>query len=412
MTYGCIGEKLSHSFSKEIHRLLADYSYELLELQPDQVGPFMQQKEFQAINVTIPYKKTVIPHLDWISPQAKAIGAVNTIVHKDGVLKGYNTDFFGMRALIYRLEIDFKGRKVLILGSGGTAQTAYAVASSLGAAEILIVSRGGAKGISYEQAYAEHSDAQIIINTTPCGMFPSIYAAPLDLSSFEKVEGVIDAVYNPLRSELVMQAQARGIPALGGLYMLVAQAAYAVELFLDIKLPQEKIEQVYQKIKADKENVVLIGMPGCGKTTVGRLLSEKLHRPFMDTDELIFESCGRRPGEIIQEDGEEAFRQIEAKIVRDAVAAQNGCIVASGGGLVLRDENIWNLKRNGRLFFLDRPFEDLAITSDRPLSNSKERLTQIYDARYPRYCKVADSIISPADNAERSCKIIIEEMEK
>lgn len=409
MKYGCIGEKLAHSFSKEIHNRLADYSYELKELRPEEVDGFMHSKDFSAINVTIPYKQTVIPYLDSISPQAKAIGAVNTVVNRDGKLYGYNTDFFGMRALILRAEIDVTSKKVLILGSGGTSKTARAVAADLKAREVLVVSRTGKDGITYEDAYANHSDAQIIINTTPCGMYPQIHNTPIDLDRFPAVEGVVDAVYNPLRTELILRAQEKKIPAAGGLYMLVAQAAFAVEFFLDTKISAEKIESVFYEIYRSKENLVLIGMPGCGKTTVGRILSEQLHKKLTDTDVLITERAGKSPAELIIEQGEAAFRDLESKVISEQVAPMNGSVIATGGGAVLREENVKNLKKNGRIIFLDRPLDELVVTNDRPLSCNRTLLEQRYRERYHRYCDTADQIISPASDLKKICQSIIEE---
>ncbi len=408
MKYGCIGEKLGHSFSREIHHRLADYPYELKELTPDEVGAFMERKEFSAINVTIPYKQTVIPYLAEISPQAKSIGAVNTVVNRDGRLYGYNTDFFGMRALILRAGIELKGKKVLILGSGGTSRTARAVAEDLSAGEILTVSRSGREGITYEEARNRHHDAKIIINTTPVGMYPQLQGAPVDLQDYPCLEGVVDAVYNPLATELVLEARKRGVKAVSGLYMLVAQAAYAVEFFLDTKIPEEKIEAVYQAIRSSKENLVLTGMPGSGKTTVGRLLAERLGKTFLDTDVLLTEKTGRTPADWIRREGETAFRDAESAVIRE-IAVQNGCVIATGGGAILREENIKELKRNGRLYFLDRPLAEILPTEDRPLSSDRTQLETRYRERYPRYQSTADRIISPASEVEKVCKEIIED---
>ncbi len=410
MTYGCIGEKLGHSFSREIHQRLADYTYELKELTPEELVAFMEEKAFSAINVTIPYKQDVIPYLYEISPQAKAIGAVNTIVNRDGKLFGYNTDFFGMRALIRRAGIEVGGKKVLILGSGGTSRTARAVAQDLNAREILVVSRTGNEGITYEDARIHHADAEIIVNTTPCGMYPNIRTVPLNIDDYPCLEGVVDAVYNPLRTELVMRAAERGIPAVCGLYMLVAQAAFAVEFFLDTTVPAEKIEAVYRSMVAEKQNIVLTGMPGSGKSTVGKLLAQKLGKTFMDTDTLLTERAGRTPAEIINSEGEPAFRDLESAVIRDA-AAETGCIIATGGGAILRDENIKELKRNGRLYFLDRPLSEILPTDDRPLSGNREQLEKRYQERYQRYCDTADHIISPASVLDEVCKQIIEDTE-
>ncbi|MBQ8893597.1 MAG: shikimate dehydrogenase [Clostridia bacterium] len=410
MKYGCIGEKLGHSFSKEIHNRLADYTYELKELSREELGPFMEAREFSAINVTIPYKQDVIPYLSEISPQAKAIGAVNTIVNRNGKLYGYNTDFFGMRALILRAGMDLKGRKVVIFGRGGTSRTAQAVAADLGAAEIIVASRSGLSGITYEQAKTTQCDADFIINTTPCGMYPNIHTVAMDLDSYTNLKGVVDVVYNPLRTELVLRARERGIPAVCGLYMLVAQAAYAVEYFLDTKISVEKIEEVFREIFSSKQNIVLTGMPGSGKTTIGQKVAEALGRSFLDTDVLLTERAGASPAEIIPRDGEQAFRDLEGAVIDEQAAPLTGCVIATGGGAILRDQNVKNLKRNGRVIFLDRPLEEILPTDDRPLSSSREALEKRYRERYSRYCETADHIISPASDISAVCNEILEDI--
>ena len=276
MKCGLIGRKLGHSYSPQIHKVLADYDYHLWELEPEQLEAFLHGRDFVGINVTIPYKQSVIPFLDEISDRAKTIGAVNTIVKRQGRLYGCNTDFFGMTALIGRLQLDLSGKKVLILGTGGTSRTARAAALHLGAAEVYRLSRSGREGaITYEQAAALHKDAACVINTTPCGTCPAVGGGPLDLDSFPHLEGVVDAVYNPLRTNLVLAAQKRGIAAEGGLYMLAAQAAYASALFRGCEATAAEIDLACQTVRYQMENIVLIGMPSSGKTTVGRLLAEK-----------------------------------------------------------------------------------------------------------------------------------------
>ncbi len=410
MKYGVIGEKLGHSFSKEIHEQLANYQYEIHEIAPEAVDAFMKQHDFAAINVTIPYKQTVIPYLDWISDQAKSIGAVNTIVNRDGKLYGYNTDYFGMRALILRTGLSLLGKKVLILGAGGTAHTAQAVARDLGAKAVWMVSLFEGEGITYQQAYEEHADTEILINTTPCGMYPKIEGMVIDPDRFLRLEGLIDAVYNPLRTRLVSRVIRRGLPAAGGLYMLVAQAAFAVEYFLGCKVDPAEIERVFGALAAKKENIVLTGMPGSGKTTVGKRLAAQLGRSFFDTDQLIKEDTGKSPAELILENGEEVFREIECRVIRERVAPLTGSVIATGGGAVLRDENIEYLKLNGRLYFLDRPLEEITALENRPLSGSKELLKQRYVERYERYRETADRVLSPACVIEELCKEISEDL--
>ena len=399
-----IGERLPHSFSKEIHEKIADYDYSLKKLKADEVADFILSKNFKAINVTIPYKQTVIPFLDEISPEAQAIGAVNTVVNRGGVLHGYNTDFGGMRALIERTEVELKYKKALILGTGGTSRTAAAVCERLGAKEILRVSRSGREGsITYEQAYAAHGDADVIINTTPCGMFPNLFDCPIELSRFEKLSGVIDAVYNPLNTALVLAAKERGLNASGGLYMLVAQAVLAAQHFLDKELDVIKLTNtIYEEIYFSKRNIVLSGMPGSGKSTVGKLIAEQLGREFIDTDALIVARAGEIT-RIFEEHGEPYFRDLETEVIKE-LAPLNGKVISLGGGAVLRDENVGALRHNGEIFFIDRSPEYLIPTSDRPLADEKAKIMRLYDQRIERYMATADYIIDgdcePADVAD------------
>ena len=408
MEYGCIGEKLSHSFSKDIHACLADYDYAIREIPREDLAAFMTAHNFKAINVTIPYKRDVMPYLDEIDPIAAAIGAVNTIVNRGGKLVGYNTDFAGMRKLLQRAGIRLAGKKVLVLGSGGTSKTAVAVANALGAREVLRVSRSAKDDcISYEDALANHADAEVILNTTPSGMYPELNAQPIDLAQFPHLVGVADAIYNPLRSRLVRQAQSRGIPATGGLYMLVAQAAVAVEHFLDTAVEDEKIEKVYRKILNDKQNLVLIGMPGCGKTTLGKQLAAKCGMHFIDTDDLIREQTGTDIPTIFADRGEAGFRDVESAVIRSLESVQN-TVIATGGGAILREENVNVLRANGRLCFLDRPLEALVTTADRPLSSDREKLRQRYNERYDLYRAAADYTVDCVSNMEHNIRLMEE----
>ena len=417
MQYGCIGEHLGHSFSAEIHALLADYKYEICEVARDSLDDFMRRRDFCGINVTIPYKQAVIPYLYYVDESAKAIGAVNTIVNREGKLYGYNTDVYGMTALINRIGIDMQGKKVAVLGTGGTSKTARAVSSALGAREIIRVSRQAGDGlISYDELYRSHTDVEVIINTTPCGMYPYAdggadrVATPVDVSRFPALCGVVDAVYNPLRTNLILDARDRGIPSEGGLYMLVAQAVRASEIFLDTVYPDDVCESVYGRILKSKENVVLCGMPSSGKSTVGRLLSERLSRSFVDTDEVIVDVEKCQITDIFRERGEKAFRDIESEAVR-AVSEKSGDVIATGGGAILRDENVRRLKRNGCLVFLDRPLSELIPTSDRPLASDREAIEKRYNERYPRYNSVADIVIAVDTDACGVADKIIKELE-
>ncbi len=409
MEYGCIGEKLTHSFSKEIHNLLFDYDYEIREIPKGELQAFMTKRNFKAINVTIPYKQDVIPYLDWLSDTAKQIGAVNTIVNRDGKLYGYNTDFAGMTALIRLNGMEINGKKVLVLGSGGTSKTAVAVANSLGALNVMRVSRTAKEDcITYEEAYKNFADAEVIINTTPCGMYPNIIGEAINLDSFPKTEAVIDAIYNPLRSNLVIKARPKGINATGGLYMLVHQAAVAAELFIDTKVSEDKIYDVYKKIVATKRNIVLTGMPSSGKSTIGRQLATKLGMQFIDTDKEIESKAGKTIPEIFKESGESGFRDIESQVVADVSSKQN-CIISTGGGAVLREQNITLLKGNGTVYFIDRPLELLITTDDRPLSSNRDDLIKRYNERYDIYCNTADKRILNDGEIEAVTKAIKED---
>ena len=391
MQYGLIGEKLGHSFSAEIHACLKSNPYTLIELSQEEVEAFLLAKDFSAINVTIPYKTTVIPYLSHISEGAKAIGAVNTVVNRAGELWGYNTDFYGLQALAEHAGITLKNKKVAILGTGGTSKTALAVAGFLGAKEILVVSRKAGEGvITYDELTEKHSDVEVLINTTPVGMYPNTEASPVDISAFSNLSGVIDAIYNPLRTKLILDAQKRGVPAEGGLYMLVAQAVRASELFLDIIYEEGTAERIYIELLNKTENIVFSGMPGAGKSTVGKLLAKEMGRAFFDLDEEIVRATGRSIPDIFATDGESAFRDIETRVLCEVLANQKGIVLATGGGAILRDENIDLLHRNGKIYFVDRPIESLLPTADRPLASSAEAIRHRFEERYDRYCKTAD----------------------
>ena len=412
MKYGLIGEHLKHSYSCEIHAQIADYEYELHEIPPSGLGGFLKKREFNAINVTIPYKQDVIPYLDEISDTAKRIGAVNTIVNRNGRLYGDNTDFAGMLALAKHIGVDMKGRKVLILGTGGASKTGHALAEYMGAQSVYYVSRSGKDGsITYEQAVTEHSDAQIIINATPVGMFPKQDGRPIDISAFPKLEGVIDAIYNPLRTNLILDAQERGIPAEGGLYMLSAQAVHASAVFRDIPLDESLVDKAFKSVKNDKQSIVLIGMPSSGKTTVGRILAEKCGKQLADTDEYIVRKIGMPISDFFAKHGEAEFRKIEKETVAE-LSATGGRIIATGGGAVLDAENMRALKQNGVLVFLDRRPENLVATDDRPLASRRSALEKLYAERYDIYCAAAELHIDANTTPEAEADAILKELAK
>ena len=407
MKYGLIGEKLGHSFSKVIHEKIADYTYELKEIPKDGLDRFMKERAFLGINVTIPYKSAVIPYLDYIDPTAKKIGAVNTVVNRDGKLYGYNTDFGGLKMLTEKAGFDYKGKKVLILGSGGTSHTAAALAESLGAESIITVSRSGE--INYENVYSLHGDADFIINTTPAGMYPDTDSCPIETEKLSALSGVTDVVYNPLKTKLRIGAEKCGVKTVGGLYMLVCQAVLACSLFTGSELDTAKIsDEIYSQLVKEKQNIVLIGMPGSGKSTIGKALSEALSKPFYDSDEIIASRYGNIP-DIFAEKGEPYFRDKETEAVKE-VSKLNGAVIATGGGAVLRKENVDSLRQNGKLFFLNRPLEDIIPTDDRPLSKDYEALKKRFEERYDIYVSSADKEIFVDGCVENTVNRILESL--
>lgn len=390
MRFFLIGEHLAHSYSPALHAALGTENYELRELAPDELESFIKSRDFDGLNVTIPYKTAVVPYLDELSPEASAIGAVNTVIRRGDRLVGYNTDYTGLLALIRSAGISLRGGKVLILGSGGTSRTALAVAKKAGARSVLRLSRTpDGETISYADAASRHADADIIINTTPVGMFPHAGMSPVDLSLFPHLSGVVDVVYNPLRSAFVLDARRRGIPAVGGLRMLVSQAAAASALFRGAEIGEDTADRLFRDFLLTRENLVLIGMPSAGKTTVGRESAALLDRRFVDTDVLFAEQYGMTPGDFLRAHGEDAFRAAEARVVA-SVSAETGLVIATGGGAVLRRENVDALRANGCLVWLDRSPEKLLPTCDRPLSSSPEQLRALFNARLPLYRDAAD----------------------
>lgn len=428
--YYLIGERLGHSFSAEIHRAFGRYDYELKELCPAELGPFLEARDFAGLNVTVPYKEAVIPYLDRLDEQAAAIGAVNTVINRDGALWGYNTDFWGMEAALRRLWgtqtaecRPCEGTTVLILGTGGTSKTALAACRALGARKVFRVSRTGREGtLSYEQAAAlfgtpPHPSASqipshqgegfglaeprglVVINCTPAGMWPDLDGGPLGLAGLPGLEGVFDCVYNPLRTRLVLEAQARGVPAAGGLYMLVKQAARACALFTGAPAEETQVDIIFNALRLERENLVLIGMPGSGKSTVSRILARKTGKTFVDSDEEIVKRAGKSIPAIFAEVGEAEFRDLEADVIRD-LAGRTGLVIAVGGGTVLREENVRRLKQNGRLVFLDRPLDQLLPSPDRPLGDTAEKVARLYAERSPVYLAAADEIVDASGEPE------------
>lgn len=406
MEYGLLGEKLGHSFSPQIHRALADYDYRLLPMPRDEVEELFRKRAFRGLNVTIPYKQTVIPLCDEVDSAAAAIGAVNTVVNRSGHLTGYNTDIDGFILMARRIGIDMTGKKVVILGSGGTSLTARAAAKAMGAGEIVVISRQGENNY---QNLSRHADAKILVNTTPVGMYPHCGQSPVSLDSFPHLEGVLDVVYNPLRTALLMEAEQRGIPCSCGLPMLVAQAKRAAELFTNTSIDDSRIEAVLSTLTAQTRNVILIGMPGCGKTTVGTLLAEALGKRFVDLDARIAERAGKPIPEIFAAGGEDAFRCLESEIVREA-GMETGCVISTGGGVVTRAENYTPLHQNGVLIHLTRDLS-LLPTEGRPISQSTN-MQALYQRRAPLYAAFADAVIANDGAPEETVLRIRKELEK
>ena len=383
-TYGLLGEHLAHSYSPRIHEAFGEYEYRLFEVAQDDLPAFLTAGDFAGINVTIPYKKAVIPYLREMSDAARAIGSVNTVLRlPDGSLRGDNTDYYGFAYMLDRGKVHVAGKKCLILGSGGASLTAVAVVTDRGGKPI-VISRSGEN--NYENI-TRHADADVIINTTPVGMYPNNGESPVDLSLFPQLSGVVDVIYNPCRTALLLQAEKRGIPSVGGLTMLVAQAKRANELFFNRPLGDDLMDGILSTLRHEKENIVLIGMPGCGKSTAGRALANATGKEFADTDEEIVRMTGRTPAHIIREDGEEAFRRIEHEAVC-CLGKKSGCVIATGGGVVTRAENYDPLHQNGTLIFLTRPVEELS-TAGRPLSQAAG-VQALYEKRLPLYKSWAD----------------------
>ena len=406
MEYGLLGEKLGHSFSPQIHRDLAGYDYQLLPTPPEAVEDLFARRAFQGLNVTIPYKRTVMPLCDEIDPRAAAIGAVNTVVNRNGRLTGYNTDIDGFLYMVRRAGMDMAGKKVVILGSGGTSRTARAAAGELGAREIITVSRHGEDNY---QNLSRHADAQVLVNTTPVGMYPNWGQSPVSLESFPALEGVLDVVYNPLRTALLLQAEERGLPRSCGLPMLVAQAKRAAELFTGQNIDDSRAEAVLHGLREQLTSIVLIGMPGCGKTTVGRALAGKLGRTFVDLDEEIVRRAGMSIPEIFAREGEAGFRERESALVRE-FGEHTGLVVSTGGGVVTRRENYIPLKQNGLLLHLRR--DPAALPTDgRPLSQATAP-EELWRRRAPLYAAFADGEIDNNGTLAGTLEQIEKEMTK
>lgn len=402
---GLLGRKLSHSYSPQIHSMLGDYSYTLFEKEPEELEEFLKSGDFTGINVTIPYKKAVIPYLDDLSPIAKELGAVNTVIRRpDGTLYGHNTDYSGFRAMVATSGLSVTGKKALILGSGGASATAATVLKQLGA-DVVVISRTGE---NHYGNLSNHANASLIVNATPVGMYPETGISPVDLSLFPKLEGILDMIYNPARTQLLMDAEIRGLTAVNGLLMLVAQAKEAAEYFTGSPVSDDKICHICSMLSGQMQNIVLIGMPGCGKSTVGKLLAEKCGKRFVDADEEIITLAGKSIPEIFRQDGEEVFRELETQVL-STLGKQSGLVIATGGGCVTRNRNYPLLHQNGHILWIRRSEECLA-TEGRPLSQSGN-LTQMYAEREPLYHAFADFFIENNATPMDAVTAILEKLE-
>lgn len=404
MQCGLLGRKLGHSYSPQIHAQLADYSYTLFEKEPEKLESFLKSGDFSGINVTIPYKQAVIPYLDELSPLAQHLGAVNTIVRRDGKLIGHNTDYFGFVSMVERSGLNPKGKKCLILGSGGASKPAAAALAEMGAQVVVISHKDNTP-----ENLQRHTDAAIVVNATPVGMYPKNGESPVDLELFPNLNGVLDLIFNPAKTELMLQAERRGLVAMGGLWMLVAQAKEASEWFSGQTIADSEITRIHGLLQLQMKNIILIGMPGCGKSTIGTILARTTGKQFVDADEEIIRLAGKSISRIFAEDGEGAFRDWETKALAE-LGKQSGLVIATGGGCVTRDRNYPLLHQNGSIFWLQRDLE-LLPTDGRPLSQAN-KLTDMYQVRQPMYKKFADHILSNSGTPEETVRGILAILEE
>lgn len=406
MKCGLLGEKLGHSYSPQIHNQLADYEYTLYEKNSDELAQFLRSEPFSGLNVTIPYKKAVIPYCAQLTDRAQQLGAVNTLVRQaDGSLLGHNSDYFGFLSMLHRSGLHPENQKCLVLGSGGASNTVVAVLQEMGA-NAVVISRNGSN--NYRNLFL-HQDAYMIVNATPVGMYPKNLVSPIDLNQFPNLQGVLDLIYNPSRTKLLMDAEEKGIIAMNGLWMLVAQAKESAEMFSGKILDDSLIEPIFRKLKVQMENIILIGMPGCGKSTIGKLLSQMTGRKCIDSDEMIVQLAGKTIPEIFSQDGETHFRHLESQVL-ESLGKQSGLIICTGGGCVTQNKNYPMLHQNGTIFWLQRDLS-LLSTDGRPLSQ-KGDLLQMHLQREPMYMRFSDFSIDNNGSVLEVASMILEKLEE
>ncbi len=401
MNFGLLGRHLGHSFSPRIHSMLGSYPYSLFEIEPNDLERFITSGEYSGLNVTMPYKKSVIPYLDRLTPEAKKLGAVNTILRQtDGSLLGHNTDYFGFRSMLHRCKINVSGKKVLVLGSGGASNTVSAVLDTEGA-NVVIISRSGN---NHYGNLDQHKDAAIIVNTTPVGMYPETGVSPISLDLFPHLEAVLDVIYNPFKTRLLIEAEKRGLITENGLWMLIAQAKEAAECFTGKAISDAVISQIYSRLTSELKNIIFIGMPGCGKTTIATHVAAALGMPMVDLDAAVINLAGKSIPEIFSEDGEEKFRKLETAVL-EKYGKESGIVIATGGGSVTQPKNYFHLHQNGKIIWLTRALSKLP-TDGRPLSQAN-KMEDMYAVRKPMYEYFSDYIVSNDRSIEETVQTVL-----
>ncbi len=406
MKCGLLGRKLGHSYSPQIHKFLGDYSYDLFEREPEELDGFFADPPFDAMNVTIPYKETVLKYCSEISHAAKKIGSVNTIVRKDGKYYGDNTDYYGFEFILDSVCDDVKGKKVMVVGSGGAAKTAVAVISDRGGIPVVITIEDNTP----ENMKKHHLDTDVIVNATPVGMYPHNLQSPIVLDDYKNVQAVVDVVYNPSKTQLILDAERLGIPCVNGLYMLVAQAEKASAIFKGESTWESKTESIVAELELEMKNIVFVGMPGCGKSTIGKKIAEKLGRTFKDADEEVLAFSGKTPAEIITNEGEPAFRKVETEVLKE-LCKKSEYVISTGGGCVTVDENFDAIRQNAVVVWIKRPLDALS-TEGRPLSKSPEELRKMYEFRAPKYEKISDIVIENSKSVNEVVEDVLNAVER